>query len=97
MILRVTDPCRPLAFPSGVPLEVEVGCGKGRFLTGRAAAHPERRFLGIERMPERGETAIVSLQSDGLRTQTSKRGQGDEKSQNHKQGAHDRTPHLLSP
>lgn len=53
MIIRVTDPCKPLVFPEGVPLEVEVGCGKGRFLTGRAAAHPERRFLGIERMPER--------------------------------------------
>ena len=27
-----------------------MGCGKGRFLTGRAAAHPETDFLGIERM-----------------------------------------------
>ena len=53
MIIRVTDPCRPLEFPADTPIEVEVGCGKGRFLTGRAAAHPERRFLGIERMPER--------------------------------------------
>ena len=52
MIITVTDPCRPLplAFDSSRPLEVEVGCGKGRFLTGRAAAHPERDFLGIERM-----------------------------------------------
>jgi len=53
VIIRVTDPCRPLVFPSNVPLEVEVGCGKGRFLTGRAAQYPERRFLGIERIPER--------------------------------------------
>ncbi|MBR4652132.1 MAG: hypothetical protein IKO72_02120 [Kiritimatiellae bacterium] len=53
MIIRVTDPCKPLDFPADVPLEVEVGCGKGRFLTGRAALHPDRRFLGIERIPER--------------------------------------------
>lgn len=52
MIIAVTDPCRPLPvkFDPARPLEVEVGCGKGRFLTGRAAAHPEMDFLGIERM-----------------------------------------------
>ena len=52
MIISVTDPCKPLPldFSPARPLEVEVGCGKGRFLTGRAAAHPEMDFLGIERM-----------------------------------------------
>lgn len=52
MIVTVTDPCRPLPidFDAARPLEVEVGCGKGRFLTGRAAAHPDHDFLGIERM-----------------------------------------------
>ena len=52
MIISVTDPCRPLpiAFTHSRPLEVEVGCGRGRFLTARAAAHPEMDFLGIERM-----------------------------------------------
>ena len=52
MIITVTDPCRPLpiSFDASRPLEVEVGCGKGRFLTGRAVAHPEVDFLGIERM-----------------------------------------------
>ncbi len=49
-IIRVVDPCRPLEFDWTRPLEVEVGCGKGRFLTARAAAHPEIEFLGIERM-----------------------------------------------
>lgn len=53
MVIRITDPCRPLEFPPDVPLEVEVGCGKGRFLVSRAVRHPERRFLGIERIPER--------------------------------------------
>lgn len=49
-IIRVVNPCRPLEFDLARPLEVEVGCGKGRFLTARAAAHPEIEFLGIERM-----------------------------------------------
>jgi len=52
MIIAVTDPCQPLplTFDSSRPLEVEVGCGKGRFLTSRAKAHPDVDFLGIERM-----------------------------------------------
>ncbi len=57
MIIRVKDPCRPLACPAiydlSRPLEVEVGCGRGRFLTGRAARHPDCTFLGVERMLER--------------------------------------------
>ena len=57
MIIKVTDPCQPLACPSLYdetrPLEVEGGCGRGRFLTGRAARHPECEFLGVERMKER--------------------------------------------
>lgn len=32
------------------PVEVDIGCGKGRFLLARAAAHPEVQFLGIERL-----------------------------------------------
>ena len=57
MIIPVQDPCAPLACPSiydlSRPLEVEVGCGRGRFLTGRAARNPDCEFLGIERMKER--------------------------------------------
>jgi tRNA (guanine-N7-)-methyltransferase len=32
------------------PLEIDVGCGKGRFLLARAAAHPDVQFIGIDRM-----------------------------------------------
>jgi tRNA (guanine-N7-)-methyltransferase len=35
------------------PLEVDIGCGKGRFLLARAAAHPDVHFLGIERLLRR--------------------------------------------
>lgn len=49
-IITITDPCKKLDIDLTRPLEVEVGCGKGRFLTARAKAHPECDFLGIERM-----------------------------------------------
>lgn len=37
-------------FDPAKALEVDVGCGHGRFLLARAAAHPELQFLGIDRM-----------------------------------------------
>lgn len=40
-------------FPRTAPFEVDVGCGKGRFLLARSAAHPEVNFLGIDRMLRR--------------------------------------------
>jgi tRNA (guanine-N(7)-)-methyltransferase len=52
-IIRVKDPCKPLEFDLSRPLEIEVGCGKGKFLTARAAENPDCDFLGIERMLER--------------------------------------------
>ncbi len=52
-ILRVADITRPLDFDLSRPLEIEVGCGKGKFLTARAKENPGCDFLGIERMLER--------------------------------------------
>lgn len=34
----------------GRPLEVDLGCGDGTFLMEMAAHHPERDFLGVERL-----------------------------------------------
>ena len=60
MVIPVADITKPLACPAiydlSRPLEVEVGCGKGRFLTGRAASNPACEFLGIERMLGRVRT-----------------------------------------
>ncbi len=39
--------------PSARPLEIDVGCGDGTFLLAMAAQHPERNFLGIERLSGR--------------------------------------------
>lgn len=52
-ILKVGDITKPLEFDLSRPLEIEVGCGKGRFLTSRAKENPDCDFLGIERMLER--------------------------------------------
>ena len=44
------------AFARNAPLDVDLGCGDGTFLLAMAARHPERSFLGIERMRSRVET-----------------------------------------
>jgi tRNA (guanine-N7-)-methyltransferase len=37
-------------FPKPQPLEVELGSGDGSFLVEYAALHPERNFIGVERL-----------------------------------------------
>lgn len=37
-------------FPAPRPLEVDVGCGRGRFLLARAARNPGTDFIGIDRI-----------------------------------------------
>ncbi len=44
-------------FPRTAPVEVDLGCGDGTFLTAMAAQHPERNFLGIERLAGRIRSA----------------------------------------
>jgi tRNA (guanine-N7-)-methyltransferase len=48
------------------PLEVEVGCGRGRFLTGRAARDPSCEYLGVERMKERVRVFASKARRFGL-------------------------------
>lgn len=43
------------------PLEIDLGCGDGTFLTGMAAHHPERDFLGVERMLGRVEKTMRKI------------------------------------
>ncbi len=58
----------PLAryFPREQPLEVDVGCGKGRFLLARAAAHPDVNHLGLDRMLKRVRKVDRKIYSRGL-------------------------------
>src|SRR5208283_5964383 len=37
-------------FPKPQPLEVELGCGDASFLVDYARRHPERNFIGVERL-----------------------------------------------
>jgi tRNA (guanine-N7-)-methyltransferase len=37
-------------FPCAQPLEVELGCGDASFLLNYAKAHPQRNFIGVERL-----------------------------------------------
>jgi len=37
-------------FPKAQPLEVELGCGDASFLVDYAGRHPERNFIGVERL-----------------------------------------------
>lgn len=56
-VIPVTSLTAPLPidtlFDPVRPLEIEIGCGKGRFLAARAAQDPETQYLGIERMLSR--------------------------------------------
>jgi tRNA (guanine-N7-)-methyltransferase len=40
-------------FPKVQPLEVELGCGDASFLLNYASRHPERNFIGVERLAGR--------------------------------------------
>ncbi len=40
------------AFSEARPLYVEIGCGKGSFACGMAAAHPEHNFIAMEKVPD---------------------------------------------
>lgn len=42
-------------FGKGRRIEIDIGCGMGRFILARAAAHPEVQFIGIERLKPRVE------------------------------------------
>lgn len=48
------------------PVEVDIGCGKGRFLAARAKACSDRDFLGIERLPARVRKVEAKLLGAGV-------------------------------
>ncbi|MCI0537530.1 MAG: tRNA (guanosine(46)-N7)-methyltransferase TrmB [Verrucomicrobiales bacterium] len=51
-------------FPIAQPLEIELGSGDGSFLAEYAGRHPERNFIGVERLLGR----LRKLDRKGLRT-----------------------------
>lgn len=57
----------PLVFGRSSPLEVEIGFGSGDFLAKRAGEHPERDFIGIERMWGSVRRALAQIDLAGLK------------------------------
>ncbi len=53
-------------FPCSQPVELELGCGDGSFLVHYARLHPERNFLGIERLLGRLRKVDRKAQRAGL-------------------------------
>ena len=73
-VIPVTSLIEPLPidtlFDPARPLEIEIGCGKGRFLTTRASKTPGTQYLGIERMLSRVrklDSKACRLQLDNVR------------------------------
>ena len=61
---------RPLAAEElvrgGRPLEIDLGCGDGGFLLDMARCHPERDFLGVERLLGRVRKVCRKISRAGL-------------------------------
>jgi tRNA (guanine-N7-)-methyltransferase len=69
-IVAMDDPARPASatalFDRPAPLEVELGCGRGRFLEARAAACPDVNFIGVDRLLLRLRKCDLKFVARGL-------------------------------
>ena len=54
-------------FPGYNELRLEIGCGKGRFLTKTAVAEQDVLFIGLERVPEAMVIAMERAMNAGLK------------------------------
>ena len=57
---------KPELFPGSRPLEIDLGCGDGSFLLDLASRHPERDFLGVERLLGRVRKVCKNVGKRGL-------------------------------
>ena len=51
------------AFEAKRPLYIEIGCGKGNFACGIAAAHPQANFIAMEKVPDVACLALEKAKS----------------------------------
>ncbi len=49
--------------PTGMPVEVDLGCARGHFLEAMARSYPNRFFLGVERLKLRYEKTVRRVAS----------------------------------
>lgn len=61
---KVIDPVE--LFGNTAPLNIDVGCGYGRFLMGRADSHPDTNFLGLDRLLRRMRKVAKKVHNAGL-------------------------------
>ncbi len=59
-------PIAPLAFPPGVPVEVELGSAEAWFLMDRARAEPNGFYVGVELRREHVLAANIEVEKAGL-------------------------------
>ena len=63
-------------FPGDQPLEVDLGCGDGKFLLEMAEHYPERHFLGVERLLGRVRKVCKKCKAPHQPTETQLRALG---------------------
>ncbi len=54
-------------FGSDNPIHIEIGCGKGDFVTGMAALHPDINFVAVEMIADVIVTAMEKAKDMGLK------------------------------
>ena len=69
--LRIVDPTVMLSgldalFPQKQPIHMEIGCGKGAFVTGLSVQFPDKRLLAVELVPDVLMMAMEKALSMGL-------------------------------
>ena len=53
-------------YPQAKNLEVELGCGKGRFTAGTAKAQPDTLLIAVEKVPDAMVVAMERAMDEGL-------------------------------
>lgn len=55
-----------VSFVKDAPVHLEIGCGKGRFITETAKQHPDVRFVAVEHIPNVAILAMEKARTEGL-------------------------------
>ncbi|MDP3920284.1 MAG: tRNA (guanosine(46)-N7)-methyltransferase TrmB [Candidatus Omnitrophota bacterium] len=68
MTLQTADPLPHLSelFDLSTPVELEIGCGKGKFILERAEEHPDINFLAVDRIHKWMNVGLRKLERRAL-------------------------------
>lgn len=55
-----------VSFVKDAPVHLEIGCGKGRFITETAKLYPDVRFVAVEHIPNVAILAMEKARTEGL-------------------------------